>query len=257
MRTFSVKHRIIITDLQLSNILKNDHFIPVNLRLELSHLPLSTESLIQAMGYAGKDIPPTYRKSIEIYLERAHSKADIVAGFLIIPPDRFLLKKTGIQVDDLHFRTGKIITSQLIHSETVAIFVATAGPVFENWSKQLFDAGDYPAGYVVDFIGSEIAEAAADRVETEILSRVSSVSLKITQRFSPGYCGWNVKEQVKLFSLLPDKFCGIHLTESALMVPLKSVSGIIGIGKKVRKQDYPCDICNMKNCYRRFKPTIG
>ncbi|MCK7538940.1 MAG: hypothetical protein MZV63_52410 [Marinilabiliales bacterium] len=47
----------------------------------------------------------------------------------------------------------------------------------------------------------------------------------ITNRFSPGYCGWDVAEQHKLFSFFKDNFCGITLTESALMNPVKSVSG--------------------------------
>jgi hypothetical protein len=241
--------------LQLSDSLINKLFNPVNIRLELSQLHLSTDILVQAMGYGKKDIPPSYRESIDSYLKEAQTKVDIQAGFKIFPLQHFQIKKTGIQLNDINFRTGKIIANQLNHSETVAIFAATAGSAFEGWSKHLFDEGDYPAGYVVDFIGSEVAEAAADQLEIELLDRISPYALKMTNRFSPGYCGWNVKEQFKLFSLLPENFCDISLTESALMVPLKSVSGIIGIGKNVQKIDYPCDICTMKNCYRRFKST--
>jgi hypothetical protein len=73
----------------------------------------------------------------------------------------------------------------------------------------------------------------------------------MTNRFSPGYCGWNVKDQFTLFSFFPEKFCGIELTDSALMVPVKSVSGIIGLGENVQKKAYPCDVCTMQNCYRR------
>jgi hypothetical protein len=60
-----------------------------------------------------------------------------------------------------------------------------------------------------------------------------------------------VKDQFKLFSLLPENFCGIRLTDSALMIPIKSVSGIIGIGENVERKNYPCEICNMKDCYRK------
>jgi hypothetical protein len=78
--------------------------------------------------------------------------------------------------------------------------------------------------------------------------------MKITNRYSPGYCDWNVGEQHKLFSFFPDNYCGIRLTPSALMDPVKSVSGIIGIGENVKRNDYTCRVCDMKDCiYRRSR----
>lgn len=35
--------------------------------------------------------------------------------------------------------------------------------------------------------------------------------------------------------------------------PIKTVSGIIGIGKNVEKQPNNCDICDAKNCIYRNK----
>jgi hypothetical protein len=72
--------------------------------------------------------------------------------------------------------------------------------------------------------------------------------LGISDRFSPGYCDWNVSEQHKLFNLLPESFCGIHLSESSLMNPIKSVSGIIGIGENLKQLGYQCYWCNDPNC---------
>ena len=76
-------------------------------------------------------------------------------------------------------------------------------------------------------------------------------SFRRTNRYSPGYCGWNVSEQKNIFQLIPEKFCGIELTDSCVMVPMKSVSGIIGIGKEVRYNPYTCNLCKMENCFYR------
>ena len=47
---------------------------------------------------------------------------------------------------------------------------------------------------------------------------------------------------------------GITINESCLMQPIKSVSGIIGIGDEVRKRSYGCDICNSTSCaYRNIR----
>ena len=66
------------------------------------------------------------------------------------------------------------------------------------------------------------------------------------------YCGWHVSAQPALFSLFPEKNpCGIELTDSCLMLPMKSVSGVIGIGPDVRYLPYTCGICDKKDCYKR------
>ena len=76
---------------------------------------------------------------------------------------------------------------------------------------------------------------------------------KITNRYSPGYCGWKTSEQFMLFRIFPENFCGVRLTESALMKPIKSISGVIGIGSHVEYHEYHCDLCDAVNCMYRNK----
>jgi hypothetical protein len=109
-------------------------------------------------------------------------------------------------------------------------------------------------GYIYDVIGSEIADLAADFMQKDLEIVIASIGKKITNRYSPGYCRWDVSEQHKLFRLMPDNFCGIRLTPSALMDPVKSVSGFIGIGNDVRFNPYTCNLCEMKDCiYRKVR----
>jgi hypothetical protein len=37
------------------------------------------------------------------------------------------------------------------------------------------------------------------------------------------------------------------------MLPIKSVSGIIGLGPSVRRLDYTCGLCTFQKCYKRRK----
>jgi len=72
--------------------------------------------------------------------------------------------------------------------------------------------------------------------------------------YSPGYCGWKVAEQSKLFKMFPADFCNIGLTESMMMDPVKSISGIIGVGRDVKFDAYTCNLCNSLNClYKNLK----
>ena len=222
-------------------------------QVKLAELSISAVDLEKLLGYESGNTPVFYHEKIKHMWEEAFSKVAIRVGYIILPPDQFHWQQTVLNCGKVKFLSGKIITNQLRNSQTVAIFAGTAGAAFDSWSKQLFDQGDFPEGYIADMMGSEIVEAAIDWLEIKIRAKLQQRSLKMTNRFSPGYCGWNVREQFKLFSLLPEKFCGITLTDSALMVPIKSVSGIIGVGEEVEKIGYPCNVCTMKNCYRRHK----
>ncbi len=113
--------------------------------------------------------------------------------------------------------------------------------------------GDMLKGYIIDIAASELVEKTTDLLESELLKIVSRKNFGVTNRYSPGYCGWNVNDQHKLFSFLPDNFCGVSLTDSALMLPIKSISAVIGIGANSEKEDYQCSLCDTDFCYKRDK----
>ena len=151
------------------------------------------------------------------------------------------------------FEMGNIILRQLRGSEAYALFMCTAGEEFEAFQQRLKTEGDMVRVFIADALGSVIAEKCADQMELTLQESIDKLGWKRTNRFSPGYCGWHVSEQQKLFPLFEGHTCGITLTESSLMVPIKSVSGIIGLGREVRKLDYTCGLCTFEKCYKRKK----
>ena len=62
-----------------------------------------------------------------------------------------------------------------------------------------------------------------------------------------------IAEQTKLFDVIDGATIGVGLTSSYLMSPLKSVSGLIGLGPPEDIQQYgsPCDRCELSNCDMR------
>ncbi|MDX1701367.1 MAG: vitamin B12 dependent-methionine synthase activation domain-containing protein, partial [Melioribacteraceae bacterium] len=154
-----------------------------------------------------------------------------------------------IVTEQITFHCNKIIATQLKGIEGLVIFTATLGRKYDEWFKGLFNSNHPLEGYIADMIGSVAVESAVDILQERINNRLTELKLGCSNRYSPGYCNWSVSEQKKLFSFLPDNFCNIELTESSLMIPIKSVSGIIGYGKDVVKKDYACKICTQENCY--------
>ena len=160
----------------------------------------------------------------------------------------------SLHIPGISFESGKIIQKMLRHSEYYALFLVTAGPEPELLARSLLSEGNYLEGYIVDLVASTLVDQAADQVEEQVRQEMNARGMQITNRYSPGYCSWNVEEQQKLFSLFPEGCCGIKLSTSSLMDPIKSISGIIGAGARVKYQEYTCEICPMKDCqFRRTR----
>ena len=159
-----------------------------------------------------------------------------------------------IAIEGTLFRSGKIIRNLLKGAEYYTFFAVTAGSGPEEQARSLFLEGLYLEGYIVDLIGSAMVESVAEQLQDQIRKKAEKMGMRITNRYSPGYCGWDVAEQQKLFGLFPEGFCGITLSPSSLMSPIKSVSGIIGLGPSVSYREFTCEICSMKDCnFRRTR----
>jgi hypothetical protein len=216
-----------------------------------SELLPSTEELERVMGYRSDDAPEPLTRLITEVRNELTGMDHACAEYLVCKQIKCNTKDKTIEIDGVLFDVKPIIHSQIKDAEEIALFIATAGYEVGRRSHFSMKEGDLLRGYVYDVIGSEVAENAAARMQTELKESSELRGMKITNRFSPGYCGWDVADQQKLFSFFRDNSCGITLTESSLMNPVKSVSGMIGIGTKVKFRDYPCKKCDDHNCIFR------
>jgi len=223
-------------------------------QFDFKDLNLSVSGIESVMGYNEGEESEVVSDIIDEVLKESLAISNIKAQYNIFHEVQFNNASKSVDINHINFQINKIVYGQLKKSDSLAIFLCTAGEEIGIRSRKAMKERDLLKGYVFDVVGSEIVEAAADIMQNELEKEVISSRKKITNRFSPGYCGWNVSEQHKLFQLVPDNFCRIRLTESALMDPVKSISGIIGIGENVKMLPYTCSLCDMKDCiYRKHK----
>jgi len=220
-------------------------------RPSFAELSIRRDSLERNLGYKRQKASPAVSAAIDDVFRAAPAYVDVQCGAVILPTGSVSIGDDYIQCDSRRLSAERVIAPLLKDAETIAIFVATAGPRLEEWASNLIRGDDVITGYIADTMGSEVAEHAADFLQNKLTGAASSRGWKTTNRYSPGYCGWPTSDQHALFSLLPQEFCGIRLTSSSLMVPIKSVSGVIGLGSEVQRQGYQCAICEMEDCFRR------
>jgi cobalamin-dependent methionine synthase I len=134
----------------------------------------------------------------------------------------------------------------------VAFCVTTIGPGLERWVAELVECGKMERSVVLDALGSGAAEGAADFVNKEINEAARSRNMAFTRRFSPGYCTWDITDQRLMFDLVPAERIRVRLTESLMMLPLKSVSFAVNVGLKdeldMDTGVRTCGSCDRINC---------
>lgn len=223
-------------------------------RFAFSDLNLDVRQIEMLMGYREGESHEAISDLISDALQVAESVCDLRAEYRIFTDLEFDAAAKSAKFAGVEFSLKKIVFGQLRKSRTLAVFLSTAGEKLGRMSRQAMKDGDLLQGYIYDVIGSEAADGASALMQERLKAAAEQEGLRITNRYSPGYCDWNVEEQHKLFSLMNDNFCGITINSSALMSPEKSVSGFIGIGSDVRFNKYTCGLCDMKDCiYRKIR----
>jgi hypothetical protein len=190
---------------------------------------------------------------IQSLLKQCIEMARPCAAYTLVPEPKFEIQAGQMHVAGKVFYLERMVWSALKKSSQIAFFISTCGPEVEFLSKQLMKEGHSLEALIVDLVGSEIAEYTADFVHRKIENDVAALGYKITNRYSPGYCNWPVTDQQKLFELMKPRICGVNLTPSSLMIPIKSVSGIVGIGEQAQFRTYACARCKVDQCLYRDK----
>lgn len=231
-----------------------------HLRYSVKELGLAPEDIEEFIGYERGLSPEPIRGIIENSLEKAREICAVQGTLVLASGISFDRTASTLAVGGITFEIGKIIFGQIRRSESVALFICTAGARITEFAEDMVRRGDELEAYILDAVGSEVVESAMDRIQDELELELHAAGLGMTDRYSPGYCGWSVAEQRKLFPLFAGIDTGVTLTPSAVMQPIKSVSGIIGIGKGLHRAGYTCHACEIANCiYRKkkFDTVIG
>lgn len=223
-------------------------------RLNFQELELTPDAILQQLHLTTyQEDNPIMEEVIQVY-EALPQITNIQGGYIIYDAIELFPKEGKLKINDITLSPSKQICFYMAKAERIALFICTAGKGFTDYAKQYNKVGEYLKSYIVDLCGSLVVEKAMEHIQRTLEHQMNMLGLKITNRYSPGYCNWPVSDQKLLFSLLPQGQKIVSLTPSCLMVPIKSVSGIIGIGQEVKKSAYACEICNNPTCtFRKVK----
>ena len=212
--------------------------IPVNLNLEkvLKRLKIGDrhhkeqiESIKKLVGLATNLITPKAAYKVS-YVE---DKKDI-----------------RVNIEGVEFES-KVLRKNLDKIGKVFPYIITIGKNLENRAAS---AKDLLEQFYLEEIADLALEYTLKKLERYLQEKYKPGQLS---RMSPGSLkDWPITEQRKLFSLFGDtqKIVGVSLTDSYLMIPRKSISGILF---PTEIKFYSCKLCPRERCERRRAPYQG
>lgn len=141
---------------------------------------------------------------------------------------------------------GQLASSMLRDCHQAALLLATLGAPFDALLRTQ-QARDMAQAAILDACGNVLVEEACDIVEQEIRSQLPG--LYLTDRFSPGYGDLPLTLQPAILRALDaTRQAGVHLTDSLLMNPSKTVTALVGLSHQPQRAKIRgCDHCSMRN----------
>jgi hypothetical protein len=141
--------------------------------------------------------------------------------------------------------TSRVLRANLDAVERIFVYVATCGTELHQISTP---SGDILLGYCLDLIKDQALAAAMHHLN-QYLKR--KYALGKTAGMNPGSLeDWPITEQRNLFAIFRDveQLIGVKLTESCLMIPNKSLSGITFPAEVTFAS---CQLCPREVCVNR------
>lgn len=173
-----------------------------------------------------------------------------VAMALIEPKAIFEVRYIEDKLEDAVMVNGRHLTSRVLRknldqAERIFPFVITLGP---KLGEKQADSTDLLENFYLDTIGNVALNSARKQLKRHLKSEFA---LEKISSMAPGSLpDWPIEEQAPLFKLLGDvdAAIGVKLSNSLLMLPAKSISGIYF---PTEVSFFSCQLCPRERCESR------
>jgi len=151
----------------------------------------------------------------------------------------------SILLDDSARLTGPLVTAHLAGAQHISAVLVSIGAELEEASSRLYNT-DPLLALALDGLGNAAVEHISQQVCRRIGEQAQRTGLSLSTPLSPGEPDWPVEVgQPQIFTLVDGTSIGIRVTPSGMMIPKKSISFVVGIGKEMSRIE-PCAVCSLR-----------
>jgi hypothetical protein len=140
---------------------------------------------------------------------------------------------------------GHLLADRFGLVEQVALALCTVGRGLEERTSWYRESGDEVRAVLLDGIGTAAIGELGEQTRGLIRDEARKRGWQASAAFQPGQLDWPLEDHKVFFDLLPAKELGLRLDAQHLMVPSKSVSLAMGLGREMLPlaMDRACKYC--------------
>jgi hypothetical protein len=135
--------------------------------------------------------------------------------------------------DGLEFQSRSLVRL-LRDAVEVVLFVLTIGAALEQRADVLVRQEHLVEGLLLDTAGWVAIDGLINDTRQHLGTDARRRGCRLTGRMAPGFGDWALDQQRVLFAALGDGDLSVRLTETCVMLPRKSVSGVYGLVPRAR-----------------------
>ena len=166
----------------------------------------------------------------------------------------------ALRIDGMEFHSRQLHRHLLRAGAGRAMLVAvSAGRQCEEHARLLWQESKPDEYFFLEMFGSAVVEHLVATLSGRICDLAEHDGLMAISHYSPGYTGWDVADQNKLFELLERGMTQpfpepLEVMSSGMLRPKKSLLAVVGLTARTRAWPdlVPCEACSFSPCqYRR------
>ncbi len=207
-------------------------------------MPPQDETL-RYMGYSGQELTVQFGEELDICRKKIFDAASPKAVY-----SKFALKRTeqGIAVlPTALVLSGNDISKLLDGCDECVLIAVTLGLQVERLINYT-QAVSMSRAVMMDAAAAAMVEAVCDELENNLRQEVESEGKNLTWRYSCGYGDLPLSLQKDFTAALDtSRRIGLSCSENYIMIPRKSVTAVMGIGKKTAAVKPACEQCVSKD----------
>jgi hypothetical protein len=169
-----------------------------------------------------------------------------------------------LRLDGVEFRSNALQDHlRSAGAQRAMLAVVSAGQGCEERARALWQDGKPDEYFFLEMFGSAVVEHLVSTLFSRICDDAEHSGLMAIPHYSPGYAGWDVAEQNRLFEVIaggrkqawPEP---IEVLSSGMLRPKKSLLAVFGLAPRqaellANPRLVPCEACSFSPCqYRRM-----
>lgn len=178
---------------------------------------------------------------------------------------------SDVELSDRFKLNGSEFTAQPLRDQfasanaiTAVLIAVSAGKECEERARELWQESKPDEYFFLEMFGSAVVENLITIANGKICGWADAQGMVALPHYSPGYSGWDVSDQIKLWELirledgraLPGE---LHVMDTGMLRPKKSLLAVVGITADVAlarqfAKLVPCENCSLPACQYRRTP---